>query len=80
MSLDAERVRVELAYLSNRHDAFLRGGGAGRSRPAGPGPGGFLSSRLCGASHDEPVIEVGALAYVEQLPPILSLLRGVTVL
>jgi hypothetical protein len=35
---------------------------------------------LCGASHDVPVIEVGALSYVEQLPPILSLLRGVTVL
>ena len=34
---------------------------------------------LCGASHDLPVIEFGARAYVEQLPPILGLLRSVTV-
>jgi hypothetical protein len=123
MSLDAERVRVELAYVSivtmhfcvgaavadRAHRtqvlaAFYRGlwsGPAWRANEAGltgrvpqyetalnnPHPDlgrgygmGRVFARLCGASHDVPVIEFGALAYVEQLPPILTLLRGVTVL
>ena len=123
MSLDVERVRVELAYLSivTMHfcvgvaladrapqtrvlAAFYRGLWSGSAWLAGE-PGlnervpqyetalnnphphlgrgygmGRVFARLCGASHDVPVIEVGAAAYVEQLPPILSLLRGVTVL
>jgi hypothetical protein len=123
MSLDAERVRVELAYLSivTMHfcvgvalndraqqarvlAAFYRTLWSGTPWPAsesgltervqdyetvlnnphpnlGRGYGmGRVFARLCGASHDVPVIEFGALAYVEQLPPILSLLRSVTVL
>ena len=36
-------------------------------------------ARQCGASHDVAVIEFGARAYVEQLAPILDLLRGVAV-
>ena len=123
MNLDAERVRVELAYLSivTMHfcvgvaladrtqqtrvlAAFYRGLWSGSawlaSEPElnervpqyetalnnphpdlGRGYGmGRVFARLCGASHDVPVIEVGARAYVEQLPPILALLRGVTVL
>jgi hypothetical protein len=36
-------------------------------------------ARRCGAAHDVPVIEFGARGYVDQLTPILGLLRGVTV-
>jgi len=36
-------------------------------------------ARLCGASHDVPMIELGATAFVEQLAPILGLLRSVRV-
>ena len=54
--------------LNNPHPDLGRGYGMGRA-----------FARLCGASHDVAVIEFGALAYVEQLPPILGLLRGVTV-
>jgi hypothetical protein len=123
MSLDVERVRVELAYLSivTMHfcvgvasadrmqqsrvlSAFYRGLWSGPTWLAseaglaerlpqyetalnnphpdlGRGYGmGRVFARWCGASHDVSVIEVGALAYVDQLPPILSLLRGVRVL
>ena len=123
MSLDAERLRIELAYLSivTMHfcvgaalgdrtqqarvlASFYRGLWSGISWRAsesglaerlpqyetalnnphpdlGRGYGmGRVFARQCGASHDVPVIEFGALAYVEQLPPILTLLRGVTVL
>ena len=35
-------------------------------------------ARYCGCSHDVAVIEFGARAYMEQLPPMLGLLRSVT--
>jgi hypothetical protein len=54
--------------LNNPHPEFGRGYGIGRA-----------FARFCGATHDLPVIELGARAYVEQLPPILTLLRGVLV-
>jgi hypothetical protein len=54
--------------LNNPHHEFGRAYGVGRT-----------FARLCGATHDVPVIELGARAYVEQLPPILTLLRGVDV-
>ena len=65
----AERVPHYETALNNPHPDLGRGYGMGR-----------VFARWCGASHDVSVIEVGAVAYVEQLPPILSLLRGVTVL
>jgi hypothetical protein len=40
---------------------------------------GRVFARLCGASHDVAVIELGARAYVSQLPPILTFLRSVAV-
>jgi hypothetical protein len=40
---------------------------------------GRVFARLCGASHDVAVIELGAGAYVSQLPPILAFLRSVAV-
>ncbi len=40
---------------------------------------GRVFARLCGASHDVAVIELGAHAYVSQLPPILTFLRSVAV-
>jgi hypothetical protein len=54
--------------LNHPHPEFGRGYGIGRA-----------FARFCGATHDVAVIEFGARAYVEQLPPILTLLRGVAV-
>lgn len=54
--------------LNHPHPEFGRGYGIGRA-----------FARFCGATHDVPVIEFGARAYVEQLPPILTLLRAVVV-
>src|SRR4029078_2884624 len=51
--------------LKHPHSGYGRAYGVGRR-----------VARLCGATHDLPVIEFGARAYVEQLPPILTLLRG----
>jgi hypothetical protein len=66
-SLDARTPAYQDA-LNNPHPDFGRGYGIGRT-----------FARLCGATHDVPVIEFGARAYVEQLPPILTLLRSVVV-
>jgi hypothetical protein len=65
--LEARTLAYEDA-LNRPHPEFGRGYGVGRT-----------FARLCGATHDLPVIELGARAYVEQLPPILTLLRGVAV-
>jgi hypothetical protein len=65
--LDARTPAYEDA-LNHPHPDYGRGYGMGRA-----------FARLCGATHDLPVIEFGARAYVEQLPPILTLLRGVVV-
>ena len=65
--LDARTPAYEDA-LNHPHPDYGRGYGVGRT-----------FARLCGATHDLPVIEFGARAYVEQLPPILTLLRGVVV-
>jgi len=65
--LDARTPAYEEA-LNHPHPDYGRGYGVGRT-----------FARLCGATHDLPVIEFGARAYVEQLPPILTLLRGVVV-
>jgi hypothetical protein len=65
--LDARTPAYETA-LNYPHPDYGRGYGMGRA-----------FARLCGATHDLPVIEFGARAYVEQLPPILTLLRGVVV-
>ena len=65
--LDARTPAYEHA-LNHPHPDYGRGYGMGRT-----------FARLCGATHDLPVIELGARAYVEQLPPILTLLRGVVV-
>jgi hypothetical protein len=62
------RVREYQHLLSQPHPDFGRAYGVGRT-----------FARLCGASHDVAVIELGAIAFVEQLAPILGLLRSVTV-
>ena len=62
------RTLVYQDALNHPHPDYGRGYGMGRT-----------FARLCGATHDVPVIELGARAYVEQLPPILTLLRGVVV-
>ena len=54
--------------LSQPHPDYGRAYGMGR-----------VFARLCGASHDVSVIELGATAFVEQLAPILGLLRSVRV-
>lgn len=54
--------------LNNPHPQFGRPYGIGRA-----------FARLCGAAHDVPVIELGARGYLDQLTPILGLLRSVTV-
>jgi hypothetical protein len=60
------RVREYQHLLSQPHPDFGRAYGVGRT-----------FARLCGASHDVAVIELGATAFVEQLAPILGLLRSV---
>ncbi len=62
------RVREYQHLLSQPHPDYGRAYGVGR-----------VFARLCGASHDVPVIELGATAFVEQLAPILGLLRSVRV-
>ena len=62
------RVREYQHLLSQPHPEFGRAYGVGRT-----------FARLCGASHDVAVIELGATAFVEQLAPILGVLRSVTV-
>jgi hypothetical protein len=62
------RVREYQHLLSQPHPDFGRAYGVGRT-----------FARLCGASHDVAVIELGATAFVEQLAPILGVLRSVTV-
>jgi hypothetical protein len=62
------RVREYQHLLSQPHPEYGRAYGVGR-----------VFARLCGASHDVPVIELGATAFVEQLAPILTLLRSVIV-
>ena len=62
------RVREYQHLLSQPHPDYGRAYGVGR-----------VFARLCGASHDVPVIELGATAFVEQLAPILGLLRAVRV-
>ncbi len=64
----ASRIPHYETALNNPDPALGRAYGMGRA-----------FARLCGASHDVPVIEFGARAYVEQLAPILELLRGVAV-
>lgn len=54
--------------LSQPHPEYGRGYGVGR-----------VFARLCGASHDVPVIGLRATAFVEQLAPILGALRAVRV-
>ena len=65
--LDARTPAYQEAF-NHPHPDVGRGYGVGRT-----------FARLCGATHDVPVIEFGARAYVEQLPPILTLLRSVVV-
>jgi hypothetical protein len=62
------RVREYQHLLSQPHPEYGRAYGVGR-----------VFARLCGASHDVPMIELGATAFVEQLAPILGLLRSVRV-
>jgi hypothetical protein len=62
------RVREYQHLLSQPHPEHGRAYGVGRA-----------FARLCGASHDVAVIELGATAFVEQLAPILGLLRTVRV-
>jgi hypothetical protein len=62
------RVREYQHLLSQPHPDFGRAYGVGRT-----------FARLCGASHDVAVIELGATAFVEQLAPILGVLRSVSV-
>jgi hypothetical protein len=62
------RMREYQHLLSQPHPEYGRAYGVGR-----------VFARLCGASHDVPVIELGATAFVEQLAPILGLLRTVRV-
>jgi len=54
--------------INNPHPEFGRAYGVGR-----------VFARWCAAAHDVPVIEFGARAYLDQLPPILGLLRDVVV-
>ena len=65
--LETRTLEYETA-LNNPHPELGRAYGLGR---------GF--ARQCAAAQDVPVIEFGARAYVEQLSPILSLLRSVTI-
>lgn len=62
------RVREYQHLVSQPHPEYGRTYGVGR-----------VFARLCGASHDLPMIELGATAFVEQLAPILGLLRSVRV-
>jgi hypothetical protein len=62
------RLREYQHLLSEPHPEYGRAYGVGR-----------VFARLCGASHDVPVIELGATAFVEQLAPILGLLRTIRV-
>jgi hypothetical protein len=62
------RMREYQHLLSQPHPEYGRAYGVGR-----------VFARLCGASHDVPVIELGATAFAEQLAPILGLLRAVRV-
>ena len=62
------RLREYQHLLSQPHPEYGRAYGVGR-----------VFARLCGASHDVRVIELGATAFVEQLAPILGVLRAVRV-
>jgi hypothetical protein len=61
------RVREYERALNSPHPQYGRAYGMGRA-----------FARMCAASHEVPVIEFGARAYLDQLTPILDLLRGVT--
>jgi hypothetical protein len=60
------RVREYQHLVSQPHPEYGRAYGVGR-----------VFARLCGASHDVPVIELGATAFIEPLAPLLDLLRSV---
>ena len=62
------RVRDYSAALNDPHPELGRCYGLSR-----------VFARLCGADRDVAVIEFGARVYAEQLPPVLGLLRGVTI-
>lgn len=64
----AARVREYEDAFNHPHPQYGRGYRIGQT-----------FARHCGARHDVAVIELGARAYVEQLPPILDLLKRVAV-